>query len=408
MLNKVVQVGLEQQTDEGAGITDMDARPESYAGEFLDHSYTYQPKSFDRGIQQASLSKRPEVKGSRMMAMGFTPELIGGSAAGVSSKPEARWHNCIQGAGFVFAALKKVTVSSVSPGGSVFVRGQIITDVASGSPTKRGLVVYVSSSTLVYLPLTGTFAAADTIYNDAVTQVSATINAPAAAGWRFTPQSETADNTRTKPYTLEMRKGGEVHHMIDARCTAQMMFEIDKAATIKADWRGLPIFDPANDGRPLREAAVSGVPTTGSRVGVTPLAVMGTNLKVGSVTDLVCTKVELDLGIALSDRQSLVAAGGNVAPRITDRVVKFKIDPEYVVTDPYDLVAKAHSGVTFGIYFAVGKATHANGLVICEAPALQLVGDLTAGERNNLVIHDLELAATGLSDDEVVFDHVLL
>ena len=407
ILARTVQYGWKIEAAEGTRETlaaaDFAARTKIGSEE------SYEAGNYERELAKASLSKDPSVRGSRRATIPFTVELVGGGA----STP-CKWHEALRAAGFAVAATPRVvTVGSVSGGaGASFEPGQSIGDNATqGSATKTGKVIAfvpVSPNKLIYLPGTGTFADTDTMYNYGVSpQASAAVDsAPAAAGYRFTPLSET--NASAPPsLSVEKRIGGEAHVLVGARCNGTLAMRADEAAMLELEAMGSVLIDNAT-GRPPTASAMTGI----TYEGVQPLAVKGMRVRVGTYAPIL-TQVTMDLGNTMSPEATIndndYVSSGLRGARITDRAITVALDPDYDVSGGLDVIARTMLGGTFPLSFmhpGPASATHGNGMIVVIAPQAQLEATHSPGDRDGKKTSPITARLCGTADDEVEIFHV--
>jgi len=399
MLNRNSQIGYKIEASEGVeeSLSDSD-----FLSNSADNDNKVSPNEVDRGLTRGTLTPQAMLKGGRLGEIHFAQELVGGGAAAA-----APWHTGLRCSGFAAGVqLKKITVGSITNG--PYKAGQVIGNNATlGSATAKGIFVrMINATTLVYEPTTGTFANGDVVYNYAVSQASSTQSgSPSNAGYAFRPLTENASTTPPTA-TVERRLGGERHTIVGARARGSLMLAVDNPAKLRTEFRGCPVFDGSNAGRPRTGSAA-----VITAVGTTPKPCKGMPLKLGSYAPPVITQLEIDLGNELTDRATMTDAelvgSGNLAPRIGNRRITAKIDPEYVVGASFGYIENlVNSGVTFEFNTEVGASSDANGVVQLYAPAAQIIGEHQPGDRGGITTVNPTLLLTGSQDDELVIWHV--
>jgi hypothetical protein len=368
------------------------------AADFLygakDHNHLLEIGQYERGTTRGTHTEQPSLKGSRLAEVHFTQELLGGTES-----TYAPWQNCLQSMGYKATGLKRVTVGTVS--GGTFVCGQTIGNNATqGSATKTAIFVVLIGTTMVYRPVSGAaLSDSETVYNYASPQVSAPVDStPADAGYVFVPSTE-SDAVTNQTATVERRIGGERHTIVEAQGRGSLMLTMNEPVLLKSEYRGCPVFNGS-----------SGTPRTGSpvvvpAVGVKPKVCKGMQVKLGTYSPPVLTKIEIDLGNTITDRGTLTdqdrVNSGNLGPRIGERKITAKIDPEYVISATFDVVGLANSGDVFEVFARVGDATDANGLLIVRGPQCQIVDNVQRQDRSGIQAEDLSLKFCGEQDDEL-------
>lgn len=396
------------RTGQGATkIESVEGTPESLTaaeaqGKFKEISHGYRVNSYKRGLMRNSLSKDPPVKGSRLLSVKFVEEMVGGGAS-----TEAPWGVRLRGCGFQKVGLKVMTIGTITGAGGFTIGDRIGDNATEGSATKTGVVVgiYASNTKLVFVAGTGTFADTDTVYNYSATANAPVDSAPSAAGWRYSPMTET-DSQTPPSVTAEHRHGGERNTITAARGKASITMKMDEPALLTTEFEGCPVLD-ANT-RPNAASAFTGITAVGGQ----PLCAKGMPVRIGTVTP-VLTSIEIVIDNTLAARGTIadneVESSGYIGVRITDRDVNAKIDPEYVVGTTLDVVARTLAGGTFRFTAPVGSVSHTNGLVIVNIPLAQLGDEKSPGDRDGIVTTDWDMGANvTVEDDEITIDHVFV
>ncbi len=407
MLNRTGICGSKVETTEG---TPESLTASEFQGKFKNLSHTYSAGEYDRALMKPTLTKEGLLKGTRLLTISGEEELVGGGA----STP-APWHTRIRGMGFqTSATLKVIGVGSRS--GGEFVVGQYIGNNATpGSATKVGRVVAVllrSPDKIVIEPITGTFAAADTVYNyssltvAASPQASATLSGTlAAAGYVITPMSETASQTPPS-LTMEHRLG-EIHQITGGRGKGSLSFKMNEPALLKFEFTG-PAVLHATTGRPTLDSS----PITGiTSVGAAPRISKGMPIYVnpGASTQIVPVLSEFGIEInnTLANRDTIasndVANSGYLPTRIGDREIRATMDPENDLTgNKLDLVGRTMVTQTFTTSLDYGSEQDANGRLVILGDACQLTGDHTPGDKNGIQTVSTSIMFTGTGDDNEI------
>lgn len=394
MLTRTKQNGAKIEATEGTAET---LSATHFSGKFKDSSFKYAPGNYERGTQQPGLAKDPSVRTSRTANITIAEEFIGGTVSA-----EAPWAARLKACGFQVTQLKKVACGSIS--GGTFRAGDIIGNNATqASSTKTGIFVRVASGTLWYVPVTGTFASADTVYNYATSQVSTTLSgSPANGGWGYTPQTET-DASAPASLTMEHRIGGEIHQAVACRGKVTLSMKMGEVPLWNWDFTGVPV---TSSDAPASGSAMTSIPA----VGGTPLPVKGMPIAINGVTP-VLTMVDISIDNALSQRATIAnndfQASGYQGTRITDRNVKVSVDPLYVAGSPLNVVKNALLGTTFPMSIEYGLTSHVNGCLVIGMPVVQQSPDVEQGDRDGEASVSLEMTAfrNAGDDDEIGIYH---
>lgn len=362
--------------------------------------------AYERELMRGSLSKDVALKAVRSMIAKATIELAGGAAA-----TAAAWHDLLEACGFAKTQLKVVDIGTITDG--PFVPGDIVGDNATfASATKTGILICVvdaSPDKAVYLPLTGTFAATDTMYNYATPQVSAPVDSiPANAGWGFRLVSETAAVTPASA-TIEVRDGQQIFRIVGGRGKVNFNLAHNAPVLMEFEFQG-PLIAPSDT-----------IPTGSFMTGITAIAytpVMGKSFPIlFDAFSPILTQLTISVDNTLTLRPNLntgtIGESGYLATRITDRKINVTADPEHPAVGSKSFLNEALAGTTDRMYVQAGPLTAgaAAGTAIFIGPKLQIVEDPAMGDRDGIVIDNLSmmLAWSGLNEnDELVVAHVFI
>ena len=396
-LKKYSQIGFELETTEGTPETLTAA---DYSLNRRNHSHSDKRPGVDRGLTRATNTPAGVLKGPTLTEISWAEEMVGGAA---SMSTVAPWHKLLRAMGFVGAQLKSITIGSRT-GGEYAIGNTIGNNTVQGSATKTGIVLAVLATRLVYLPVTGTFADTDTIYNYATSQVSSTQSGAASdSGVVFTPLTQT-ESVPNECGTTERRRGGEKIQITGSRGSGGISFKHGEAPILKVTMQGLPIID-ATTKRPATASAITGIPV----VGATPLATKHGTMKMAGNT-LVLTMFDIDFGNVLSPRKTIsdvdIASSGYCGVLISDRKPVIKFDPEFLISSANDVAGLMTTGATFDLVCTAGLTTHTNGMIVAWAPAAQIADDVSEGDRDGITTQDITAVLTGEPDKELYIAHV--
>ncbi len=338
-LSTTVQLGIEVNATAG---TEETLVAEDYSVHARDIQVTPEIAEDDADNQRATLTGEPPARGSVMASISATMRLTGGGHS-----TAAVWHDVLEGCGMLKESVQVVTVGSVSNADQLQ-PGQTIGDNASeGSATKTGVFIHYESGTgrLWYLPVTGSFTTAETIYNYTGTQFSGTISAgPANGGYQFTPLTPEGATVH-KDVTAEEIKGGYAKRIV-GRGNASFDFTMNRVPVVTTTLQG-PLKRHTDEG-PIAKSFVTDVPLP-----PTPNVFKGANLVLresgGSDVVPILTQVEIELGNQLTDRvvplASSIFSSGYGLPEIVDRQVAVTIDPQAAISD-FNIVGAAVTTAT--------------------------------------------------------------
>lgn len=369
-------------------------------------SFEIDSPAYERELSKASLSKDAVLKAVRSVTIRATVELAGGAA-----NTAAAWHDLLECCGLSKTQMKVVDIGA--PSGGSFVPGDIIGNNATfASATKTGIFIAykdASPDRLVYIPVTGTLADSDTVYNYASPQVSAAVDsAPANAGWAFRPASETAAFTPASG-TVEVRDGEQVYRAFGAR--GKVKFDIRHNQPVLMEFEFMGPLDTASDA----------IPDVGFMTGITlPAAtpVMGKNFP--TFVDAyapIFTQVSIDINNTLAKRADCNEIGGGNESgyrptRITDRDIVIETDPEHPPIASENWLEKSLIGTTQRMHVRAGPLTAgaAAGTVVIVVPKVQITGNVNVGDRDGVVTNELNMRAcfNGSGDDELIIAHVFI
>lgn len=400
-LTQTQQIGFKQEGSPGVEAT---LAADDFVGVNKDNQFGHQVSKYDQQPSRATLTKFKKLPGSRMGTLSMTHQLYGGTAS-----TAARWHQLLQAMGFQSNTIKRVRLGGAANAAELRIGQTIGDNQVEGSATKTGEFVYYDPANLdlYYLPVTGTFADQETIYNYTATQFSGDISgAPNDAGAELRPLTPEAANQHDT-LTVEEVKGGYVNRIIGARGGGSLRVAMDEPLTITAEMRG-PTKTGAS-GAAIPKAFVAGV-----AIPSTPKVVKGTTLSFresGQSSDWtpVLAEVTFDLGNTIADRKTLggeeVEDSGYAVPNITNREPTVTIDPEADLSS-FDLQAMMRNGTTFEVLAEVGTPADTNGMIIVWAPAADTPEDLEDADRDGIQTYGFTCPLTGDDDDEIRIFHL--
>lgn len=396
MLVRTRQTGIKVQTTPGV---EESLAAANFSGNLYDQSFTYTPGEFERAVQRATLTPLQTVKGSRLLKVNRKQELVGG---GIATQPN--WHTDLMACGYAATQMKVAAIGSLANATQFKPGLRIGNNATEGSATKTGVLARVSGGKIWYVPGTGSFTSGDTVYGYPASglQPSGTLSgSPTNGGYRLAPQSETDAVTPTI-VTMELRDGSQRHSLIDGRGTGSISLKMNEPMMLSSEITGCPVFD-TDTFTPRSLGYMANVPA----VGTTPSVCKGIAFTVGGVTP-VLTMLDIDLGNTVTPRGTMAnndaALSGYKGVRVTGRKVTARIDPEWAIAEK-DYVNALTKGDTFELIAEVGVSSNANGLLLVHAPAVQVTGDITPGDRDGITTVEPNLLFTGSGDDELVLYH---
>jgi len=410
-LTRAAQIGISVESVEG---TEESLVAADYSGNRKDSGHRYSTGEYDRELQRGTLTKQRPLRSMQRLAIQWTEEFVGGDASN-----QALIHETIQGLGFEALGLKKVTTTG-APSADGFQVGDVFGDNASqGSATATGIVAAVRidgagpGRRIWYLPTLGTFGGSETLTNYTRTG-GATLTASAAAdgGFRFKPLSE-RDASIPASCTVQRRIAGQLHSAVASRGTGGLSMRQEEPALLRAEFEGVPIFDPAgaNDHTPRAGTFLTSVP----QITDPPKMTQGIPfiLRTGDVSDdfaeAVLTELDITIGNTLAPRPTISDAAlhssGYLGTRISDREISARIDPEHVLPTDFDFIGHLIDGDTFELIAELGDAFGPNGLLVVYGGRVQMTGDYEPGDRDGIVTSPVTVGFFGDDDDELIINH---
>lgn len=405
MLSKSRQLGVKAQSGTGVEATLSAA---DFSGNRGSPRRSVEITRAERSLTRSSFTQLAKLPGERLGSLGFTDEMVGGGASSA-----APWHASMIGMGCEKVAVKMLIVSSVS--GGTFKAGQKIGNNATeGSATVTGVIVetYPGASAgqvkVWYVVTAGVFGGSGTIYNYAVSQVSATIDTgPADGGYRFRFRTETSSFTPTL-MTVEERRGGERITLIDALASGSLSLKLGEAPMLTVDYKGIPVYDGATQNW-RTGSAITSIPAVPNPAAVKNVPVIF-RLADGTDVKSVLTEIPFDFGLTVTGRKTMnddaLVESGYIGTRHTDRRVTFRVDPERVLgaTFPYEKLNA--QGGSFEVIVKVGAPSGANGMIVIHAPAATSDGNDEDGDRDGIMTSPFQGLCTGSDDDELYIGHL--
>lgn len=397
LLSRLYQTGIKEEAAVG---TEETLAAADFAGVFRDMSYTQQVGEEERNVHRSTLTPLQNLKGAKLLKLGRTEELLGGGIA-----TPAVWHRALKACGFTPTQAKVAAIGSLANATQFKVGMRIGNNATEGSATKTGVLARVSGGKIWYVPGTGSFSSGDVVYGYPASglQPSGTLSgSPANGGYRFNPLTETPSSAPVT-VTMELRDGEKRQTLVGGRGTGSLILKMGESIKLKHEITGPAVYD--TDGVTLRGAGfMASIPS----IGTTPGVCKGAALLVDGATP-VLTTLEIDFGNTVTPRGTLAnndfVSSGYKETSITDRKMTCRIDPENVLAEK-DWVKALANGATFEISAEHGDPASANGLVLVHAPAAQVTGDLSPGDRDGRVTYEPNVLLTGAGDDELFVWHL--
>ncbi len=397
------QFAIKVQSDEATEATIAAA---NYAGVYKGLDFADMIGEYQRETVRATLSKDAALKGPVMGKISGTCECLGGGADTTASDATP-WHHLLRSSGMKRVQVKMAQVGTLTGGTAANVTiGRLIGDNATqGSATKTGVIVdYVAGSPnkLWYIPTAGTFTTSDTIYvyGSPTQSMPISVN-PIDGGFKFELASETAAYT-PECATAYMYQAGQLHRLISARSTVKFNWAHKAPLLITFETQGALKL---TGGTLAAASPQTGIPA----IGGPPKMCFAMPFTLDALSP-VFEELEIDLANNLTPRATLASNGlvssGYLATRIADRAVKGTVAPETPAPGTKDYFAQLMAGSTFVLYSKLGLAGDTNGAIIAHAPAAQMQGDHSQGDRNGIVTTPMALALTGATDDEFALYHL--
>lgn len=409
-LKRARQLGYKVEATEGTAESMTAAE---FAGVRHDVSFKLTQARIERKPMRGSLTPLKEIGDERSAEITFMEEIVGG---GNDVSEAAPWHTPLLASGFAraAAALKVLTIGSVTDG--PYLTGQLVgNNASSGSATKRGRVVehYVAANKLVIEVITGTWADADTVYNYATPQTSATVSgAPVNGGHVFTPLTE-SESAAPPSLTIDVRENGVSKVATGCRGTGSLKLARGQIPMWEFTMSGCPALDDpdAGDNGWPTAAKVTGI----AAVGTAPSASKGSTIRLRNAdADFapILTTLDLNLNNTVSPRPTINDNSSNdsgiISYRITDRKIQAAIDPELPPKATADLTDWMMGVDLFEATVAFGNAANANGRVVVYGPSVHLSGEESQSDRDGIDTRPIDVSFSGDTDDEIRIYHVFI
>lgn len=398
VLTREMQMGFKIEATAGTAESLVAA---DFVGNRSNMSKTYNVERYTRDLTRGTLAQLETIAGSRAMSLSLTEECVGGTS---SASP--KWHELLQICGFEKIAAVKFTVSS--PSGSFKPGDRIGNNASEASATKLGIVGEYVGSTLYIMPLTGTFANADSITNYSQTGACTLASTSSAAGFGFRPLTEKSSGTQPKTGTFEVRHAGYIHRAVGCKGSLSMSLQRNQPLLLTANVQGIPTFD-TNGKTPVAGAAFSNLAVPGA----SPKLGLGSVVRFHTPTVFspIFTNIDIDLGQTVSLRENAndnqIANSGFLPAQITNRQPTITIDPEHILAaDNFDAYGLIMGGDVFAVTSKLGTLTDGNGLIVVAAPRAQVTSDGSTGDRNGNTTLPMTLGLFGRDDDELYLFHL--
>ena len=374
-------------------------------------SFNPSVNGYDRALQQGTLTGLGLLKGSRSATISAMYEL-GGDPLGVDAL-RPKWHDVVGACGLAPRSTFQILLDAPSPAG--FARGALLgnnTDLNAATKLIRCVHYHdggAGARRLWYVTVSGDpLDDTDTLFDDADTQNSADVEsgaAPASAGFRWTPVSET-ETSAPATVTAELREGPTRGTIVGARGTGTVTLRHNEPPMMQAELTGPMVLE----NNTLRDGTA--VPPSQGGLFTPDVCLAARALLLdpgGNALDLVREGAEYQFNNTVALRPTIgdsLAGSGFRETSITERNPSVSFDPERE-PDRFDSVLSAGTGSTLRVYQMIGalSGAGANGIIAIEAPKTQIEGDLSRGERNAIQTENLTLRCFGDGDDELIVDH---
>jgi len=187
--------------------------------------------------------------------------------------------------------------------------------------------------------------------------------------------------------TLALYMDGKIYKMWGARGTAKLLLEAGKAGIISFEFLGADFSEA--DGALLSDGV--------SYNSVKPPTFQSASLTVDSYAAIV-SRLEIDLGNALSLRQDANTSSGHKSAVITNRRPTIGFDPENVLVATEDFLGNWRSGTEMAFTTTIGSV--AGNTIAVTAPKVQYQ-EAKLGDREGVSMVDLlGLCCLNSGDDE--------
>lgn len=214
-------------------------------------------------------------------------------------------------------------------------------------------------------------------------------------GMQVTAGVWTPLSNASQTLTIAEWRDGKRYLMFGAMGSFKLVCHRGQKARLKWDFKGIPM--PIID---VADPAPTYISTIAPRI-ATAFTVGGTTLRVPDIEYDIGNKVELREDMTGVDASTPAQSTGYRTAYIMDREPSAKISPEALSVATQDWFTSQQSLTTFALVHTIGNA--ANNTFSITAPAMQIVDDPTAGDRNGLQTDELSFLltrGTPAGDDE--------
>jgi hypothetical protein len=302
-----------------------------------DPRMTFDPEFFERRPAGASISRLSKIPGKRPGANVFQALMRGSGTA----TTRAEWIKYLLACGFTEHDLYAITIGAITSG--PFQHLEVITGSVSEA---TGLVVKKTSNgttTLYYIPVSGTLASGDTITGATSGATATAGGAPSQVGlcYRITTIDETFTNIPT------MTQSGNVHgvYMLLKGCMGKVKFGLKSGKPVTMDFEFNGVEAGITD-----VAMVTGI----VHEKTIPPVFMNAAFKIDSYAAKF-SEMDIDVANTLAARDDPADSRGIHSFIITDHPVSGSYNPEMVEVATHDFYGKWLAGTEMDMVIPVGS-----------------------------------------------------
>jgi len=390
---------LKQLRQVGAKVEAVEGTAESLAvGDFtlgvIDPTAQMDVTLNERLLARGSLSNLPSVMGIRTVNFKFRVEVRGSGA--IATAPA--WGKFLRGCSMVESAISKITVGTIT---NTFKHGSTIT---GGTSTATGRVIGQYSgatTTILYIPLTGTFQNAETITsNDTPAGSASSTSGPTNnVGFEYKPGFLSVPSLTMALNSRDPSAGGSDNMRILAKgCRGNFVLNMVDGEIVFMDFDFKGVFVSATDATNL-------APTFETTI---PSAYLSAGLLLGSFSP-VFKSLTLDCGNEVALRENANDASGGASYRVPKRKPKGTFDPESSLIAQKDWYTDWLNPNASYMETVIGANAAAGNKLKLYAPAFQ-IESLGDADRSGILVNNIGCTFTSPSTqtDENEFSLVMI
>lgn len=374
-LFKNKQIGIKIESSSG---TPESVAVGDYGIEVTELSAASNVEMIDKNVFRSSISGTT----SRIGKLSATVDLGGEfkNSGTLNTKPKI--DTILQTSRFMAEVVKSATVSAIV---GTIARG--VSLVKGGTSNATALVIALESTTLYYIPRTGTLQTGETITAGTFSATLGTISAT-NQGFLYSPSSTPSSE---KTATIKLNDGGMTKQLYGCASSLKLDLSTSDFPKWSANFSG--ILDSATWG--AKATDVTGIVYESNA----PAVVVNAQLKIGSTFAPVTSSISLDLGNAVNLIEDLNSNSWYKYSVVTERSASGSIGILSDLDQNADLYSKLFAGQTAELSFKIGSGAGNQIDIIC--PAVQYTG-ISESDSNSFLSQSINIKMTG-DDKEILF-----